>query len=280
VSRVEIPCPICEQHSPRLWATDIDGNVIAKCRECGMRYVNPRPADELLADMYEHHYTREAEPLSLGAEDFRQVLVRDYQSMDRILKYTKSMPESFLDIGTGSGSFPKMLRLAGFQNVEGTDLTDANTRGLNEFGIRLSVGDLEEIRDRRFDVVTAQHVLEHVPEPNAFLTSIRNLLNPAGVLHVLVPNEASFNSRYKTLLSRLRLKKRLFGHLAARHHLYFYERSTLCALLEKNGFAIRYCGTQSSGKPSRLHRVTHDIMDAVSLGTWLEVVAVARDPNA
>ena len=45
--------------------------------------------------------------------------------------------------------------------------------------------------DKRFDVITSNHVIEHVPDPVATLSGLRSLLAPGGIMTIAVPNAAS-----------------------------------------------------------------------------------------
>jgi len=54
---------------------------------------------------------------------------------------------------------------------------------------RIIVGDLLETRfDAPFDIITMEMVIEHLPDPAAFLRKCSDLLAPGGVLTVSTPN--------------------------------------------------------------------------------------------
>jgi SAM-dependent methyltransferase len=78
-----------------------------------------------------------------------------------------------------------------------------------------------------FDVITAWHVLEHVPHPRELLEQLRQRLNPGGVLIVSVPNLASWQGH-------------LFGpswfHLDPPRHLLHFEPKTLDTYLDRAGY--------------------------------------------
>jgi len=97
----------------------------------------------------------------------------------------------FLDVGTGAGVFLRAVhkRFGARANLYAHDVTAAAhealaaTLPIREF----FAGDLTAI-DRRFDVVSMVHVLEHVPTPLAVLEQVGHLLKDDGVFLVQVPD--------------------------------------------------------------------------------------------
>ena len=96
---------------------------------------------------------------------------------------------SILDVGCGAGLFSEPLaRLGG--DVLGVDpapaLIDVARRHAEETGARVAyrVATVEEMsaEPRRFDVVSAMEVLEHVIDPAQFVAAASSLLKPGGLL--------------------------------------------------------------------------------------------------
>lgn len=95
-----------------------------------------------------------------------------------------------LDLGCGNGAMLRSFskRLPGWTLV-GNELGDSN-RATIEAIVRveeLSVGQPEDVPGS-FDAVTMLHVLEHVPNPVAYLKRVAGKLNPGGLAIVEVPD--------------------------------------------------------------------------------------------
>lgn len=100
-----------------------------------------------------------------------------------------------LEIGVGSGSFLQAAQADGFV-VTGCDLSRTICERVSrEHGVAMHCGPLSDLPGEGcFDVVVMNHVLEHVNEPVAFLSDVRCLLAPGGVVHIAVPNVACWEA--------------------------------------------------------------------------------------
>ena len=95
-----------------------------------------------------------------------------------------------LDIGTGTGVMMRALTQSRPDlKLWAQDLSDAKLPELQTIpGFEgLHVGDVAGI-DGTFDLITMVQVLEHVPNPRAFLISLKAVLNKGGVLVVNIPD--------------------------------------------------------------------------------------------
>lgn len=105
---------------------------------------------------------------------------------------------SLLDVGSGGGIAAEALATRGFQ-VLGIDAAaetihaaraHAGRRGL-PVAYRVATAETMLEEGHRFSVVTALEVIEHVPDPDAFLNVLGRLLEPGGVLFVSTLNWTS-----------------------------------------------------------------------------------------
>jgi len=101
-----------------------------------------------------------------------------------------------LEVGVGSGRFLEQARAAGF-GVMGCDLSPTVCRRVEErIGVPVHCGSVDGLPRASFDVVAMHHVLEHVEDPVGFLRSVREVLRPGGIVHIAVPNIASWEARF------------------------------------------------------------------------------------
>ena len=95
-----------------------------------------------------------------------------------------------LDIGCGNGVLLRTFSgIAPTWTLAGADLDDRHRATVEQIPgvVRFYAGPAEQIPDQ-FDVITMQHVLEHVPEPVDLLGKLSERLNPGAVLFIQIPN--------------------------------------------------------------------------------------------
>ena len=112
---------------------------------------------------------------------------------DKEEKYPKDvlLGKEVLDIGCGGGllSVP-MSRMGG--NVTGIDASEASIKAAKDYirgkelNIRYFCSTVEQFaqEDKKYDVITAMEVIEHVHNPKLFLNSAYKLLKPGGIMFI------------------------------------------------------------------------------------------------
>ncbi len=100
-----------------------------------------------------------------------------------------------LEVGVGDGGFLSAARAAGFE-PEGCELSASLAKRIvAKTGIAVHCAALDSLPAAAFDVVCMHHVLEHVSDPVGLLRAAAERLRPGGVLHLAVPNVASWEAR-------------------------------------------------------------------------------------
>ncbi|MCU0372730.1 MAG: class I SAM-dependent methyltransferase [Ignavibacteria bacterium] len=225
------PCPLCGNNENKLKIKEAEF-LVSECAACGFIYlVNPPEEKEIYEDYYKIEFTAKDYDGTSGPD----YLNRIYDINTQRVKHLKSTINNFedlklLDIGCGSGLF---LKSCGDAGIKGTGIDVSNnalTFARESFGLDVSGKSVNELiaENKKFDIITLWHVLEHFLNPVEELSKIRNLLNDDGLLFVEVPN---FNS----------IKFRLSGYKwkGGNHPLYhrsFFTVKTLNETLKKAGF--------------------------------------------
>ena len=108
-----------------------------------------------------------------------------------------------LDIGAHSGAL--LLRIKdelGFSDLAATDLDPTRFDVPGADFKRLELNEpFAKFFDRKFQLITATEVIEHLDSPRMFLTEIRSLLTDDGLIAVSLPNVAAWQGRIKFLLT-------------------------------------------------------------------------------
>lgn len=102
--------------------------------------------------------------------------------------------EKVLEVGCATGAFIERLCSAGF-DAEGIEFSSAAVAKAHENNLPVSSVDLLSLARTKpevFDVVCSFQVLEHVPNPAAFIGECIALLKRTGRLVICVPNNESF----------------------------------------------------------------------------------------
>lgn len=203
-----IACPLCEEQQGRavvrtnfnLTGATSEPFQVVECRECGFRYLNPRPEPEELAKYYAADYPAYVLHGQEGECSPEQVSIN--RRLARIAEQRIELVERFvsvgrgplrvLDVGCGSGSFLLALLRRGNVEAWGLDIAEGALAelGRRELRLRRVAGDLHQasLPQSYFDVITLWHSLEHDGDPVGVLRKAGELLRAGGVLLAEVPN--------------------------------------------------------------------------------------------
>jgi SAM-dependent methyltransferase len=141
-----------------------------------------------------------------------------------------------LDVGCGTGDFLDFARSRGWtvQGVEPSGLASARAR---ERGLDVYHGTLERFADAApggFGALTMLNVLEHVPDPVAYVRTCRALLGSHGAIAIVVPND--FSEVQAAAAAALGIDQPWW--VAAPDHINYFDFSSLERLLIGEGFAL------------------------------------------
>lgn len=104
-----------------------------------------------------------------------------------------------LDIGCGAGHGSYKLAKKGFKKVHGVDVSgDAIAYAKENWhldNVEFSVGDAMSMpfKDNTFDIVTGFEVFEHLTDWRKFLSEIKRVLKPSGMVYISTPNKTLYS---------------------------------------------------------------------------------------
>jgi len=116
---------------------------------------------------------------------------RSWPTKTEMIASLTSPEESILDVGCGTGSILRDLKMRGYTNLHGMDISQYAVDRLRTEGLTMWCARLPRlpISDAKFDVVIASQVLEHVIRRGRFMREIARVLRPGGRAFVFVPND-------------------------------------------------------------------------------------------
>lgn len=192
------------------------------CRNCGFVFANPAPAQGAIEQFYaalaDEEYSQEDEGRG-----------RNFSTILRRLRLYAPPGSLLLDVGAASGIFLNLARNAGYRvtGIEPSAALVADAEKL--YGLKLFCGTVEQFTaSEKFRVITLLDVLEHMADPDSFLSALEPLLTPDALLVIVTPDIASWAARI--------MAGRWWHYRIA--HINFFNLDSLRWLLEKHGFEI------------------------------------------
>ena len=237
---------------------------LKSCFDCKSAYLDPRPAVDYIGKAYANYYTHLSGDSKLEYKKlnvFRQIRRKLVNGYVRWKFYSTALPASalgvlivllipgirrridreyrhlprphetarkLLDVGSGNGAFLKLAKSCGW-NVVGVDPDPAAIEASIRNGFTAYQGGVERFGSAKelFDIITQNHVIEHLHDPPATIKKCFDLLTPGGILWIETPNISSNGS--------LKFGKHWRGVETPRHLVLFNEYSLRCMLI-KTGF--------------------------------------------
>jgi 2-polyprenyl-3-methyl-5-hydroxy-6-metoxy-1,4-benzoquinol methylase len=198
------------------------------CRQCGLVYANPRLAREALDRFYREWVYPEFLD-SAGRFTGRLLDSSRVQAADTFRYFTQASGpmagRRVLEIGCGLGDFLMLAREAG-ADVLGIEMDGLYAAVAEERGLPIGRTHIEATTfNRRFDIVAMFHVIEHLEDPKATLTSLLPHLAPQARLFIETPN----------VLGPWRITPHEFFRV---EHLFNYSPHTLEATLAEAGYRV------------------------------------------
>lgn len=222
---------------------NIEGNYnLNKCINCGLIFINPQPVLNELMKHYpsEGYYSLKKDVDKSG---FTKLLEMTYYEKKRTLLTPFKLIFSpfprtlitvkqgrYLDVGCGRGDFLLFPKMEGM-DCYGVELGDFDNEFAANNKLEIFHGNLKDADypDNFFDVISLNHVYEHVDKPMETITELHRILKPGGKIVLATPQSKS-------------LAHWLFGknwvQLDTPRHLFIYNTKTLISYANKAGLKL------------------------------------------
>lgn len=137
------------------------------------------------------------------------------------------------DFGCGWGNFLQTLK-SPYCNVSGLEIDNDKFLFAKKLGIKM----YKELPNKKFDLIIANAVFEHLENIIQNVIKIKSSLKKNGILYVTVPN---CNKKRLSLMQKYIKKNfRVSGEYNPIEHLNYFDHNSLKSLFERNGFKLVY----------------------------------------
>jgi len=215
---------------------------VVRCRRCGLVYLDPRPAVSELSTIYPPNYfsyslvKEDKENQSSMTYRLRKALyARKFRSdLEEVPGFRDGGPARVLDIGCGDGRNLNWYREIDPARVTtcGVELDPKAKRIAEDNGHTVWIERFEELDlpNESFDLITSNHVIEHVEDPVGFNRKAWRLLRPGGVCSFETPNIDCLQAKW--------FRDKYWGGYHFPRHWVFYTRETIEHMLSASGFSL------------------------------------------
>ena len=237
----EVACAQCGSHrcDPFMSAEDdLTGKpgrfTFVTCRDCGLHYQNPRVSFAHIGAFYDDEYLAHRKKSDWGwlTPFYEHAMGKHDRDKAAIVErfVTLDKNSTVLDVGCAVGTFLQELRKRSGCHAVGVDFKDlSQVPTLKDVEFHHSTFPAAPLGDKRFDLVTMWHFLEHDYDPKASLKKASEVLKDDGRLIIEVPRLDSVSFK-------------LYGDrwpgLQAPQHTVLFDRRALLRMVDEAGFDV------------------------------------------
>ncbi len=226
-------CPACDEAERWHVLARLGGRTVAEalqlraCGACGHVTYDRLPPDAWLARYYDGEWDQGRRTRRSAEIKLRPHNPSPWAMSPHVLDLDLPHDTRILDFGCGFGDGLYALQHRGFNNLFGVEPGEHRVGVAGRYFpghvLRGSVEAAQELARRhgRFDLITMNHVAEHLRRPHEVVKALADLLSEDGILVVSVPHPRSESPIHLPL------------YLAHLHH---YAGASLSRLLQRSGF--------------------------------------------
>lgn len=232
-------CKICQKNTLLVEGDFFDDRYgaighhnIRICESCGYGQTQPGIPKHKIGEFYAKHY-----PIShivpkavIGSITIPSPLTSWLQGTNNIAHHATHPGEVVLDIGSASGvSLLEIGKLGGV--AYGVEPDPSGKKLAKQLKLTVHQGFITDnpFPHLKFDLVTGSQVIEHEPEPLAFLLAIKDKLKKNGRVILSFPN---YHALYRLLFGRRWI------HYHIPYHLNFFTHRSVKLLAKKVGLRV------------------------------------------
>jgi hypothetical protein len=236
---IEIVCPVCSAADSQRFSSppeDFEYGVavadqfdLRACKQCLSEFVWPRPNLEELQSMYPPSYYAYDQEMGV----FWRALYnrRCRAEAKRLLKLSTRRPIRLFDVGAGDCRHFRAIGAVGQFQFSGVEMNAKMAGAACEEGFDISAGTFEEYdssaRLETVDILTMNHLIEHVIDPYEMAKKAHAMLAHGGVFYGRTPKLASLGQG---------IFGRFWGGYHFPRHLHLFSPESLRVLFLKSGF--------------------------------------------
>ena len=186
----QVSCPVC--NTPPTFS--LSANSLCACSNCGVQWTY-LPEEIQWEELYRDEVYAVVDN---RASIFEKII---FSEARKVLRQAQSIfPEAtrLLDFGSGKGQFLAVAKALGWKELGIETEAQRALFAEEKYGVEVltSLYTHGKIEEGNFDLITLNHVLEHLPAPmNLLQELIQQNLAPDGILYLEVPRADSWQAK-------------------------------------------------------------------------------------
>lgn len=241
------------------------------CQKCKSIQLVPFPSREELDKAYSEDYAASGHNGNDPILFFKRTQPL-YDAIHRELIRRITPPAKILDYGCGWGGMCRYLNKAGYDYL-GIDYPSASLEYGQKTGLNLRAATLEDLYDegQRFSAIILCAVFEHLQNHSETLNSLKKILEPGGLLIILIPSAGLFGRLAKMIrwIRKMEDIPALGSTFSPPWHTVIFSVDGMHQILTDNGYEKLQIRPSPSGNSSGLEGLAKKTATMVAkIGFW------------
>jgi 2-polyprenyl-3-methyl-5-hydroxy-6-metoxy-1,4-benzoquinol methylase len=231
-------CPVCSASNLKNHKVVKDYSVskesfnIVLCENCKFQFTNPRPDQDQIGKYYQSEDYISHSDKANSPVNYIYKIARKYalSSKRRLINsVAKDKKGRLLDYGCGTGYFLDTMKSNGWKTYGLEPNDKARAVANSKAKVKSSIDELN-LKNKKFDIITLWHVLEHIHDLNDTIKVLKTILKEKGKIIIAVPNIESYDSH---------IFEEQWAAYDVPRHLYHFSQETMNTLMLKHGLKIK-----------------------------------------